>query len=233
MIIAKTSLSGLKAISKQYSTTITGYLAGLYLYTVYDEFLKDSDSKNRLVSIVVPLNMRKRYSSKTMRNFSLFTRVPHDFTKEASLEDCIAIADKCLKEGVERDKLNALIHENVKLEKNIFIKILPLMLKNPVMRLAYDRVGDNLTSANFSNIGECVLPESVKKYVTDVIFTIAPTYSCKHDMGVISYGDNIYISFTRLFVENRIERAMIQRIAQLLPVEISSNNLEGAKDEVL
>lgn len=233
MIIAKTSLSGLKAISKQYSTTITGYLVGLYLYTVYDEFLKDSDSKNRLVSIVVPLNMRKRYSSKTMRNFSLFTRVPHDFTKEASLEDCIAIADKCLKEGVERDKLNALIHENVKLEKNIFIKILPLMLKNPVMRLAYDQVGDNLTSANFSNIGECVLPESVKKYVTDVIFTIAPTYSCKHDIGVISYGDNIYISFTRLFVENRIERAMIQRLAKLLPVEISSNNLEGAKDEVL
>lgn len=234
LITAKIKLADLKEICKQYKATITEFLTGLYMYTAYNVYLRNKRVKNRTISILVPANMRKIYKSKTLRNFSLFIRPRHNFeTEELDLAGCIKTCQKQIKEGLCEDCLDGLIHDNVKIEKNFFMKIVPLFIKDIVIRMVYNRIGENLQSGNISNIGIVELPTCMQKYVTDFTMAITPTYSCKQQMAVVSYKENIYITVTREFVENNFEKEFFTTLSKNnAKVEIFSNNWE-ARNETL
>lgn len=234
IITAKINLEGLKALCKTYNATITEYLVGLYMYTAYNVYVRGKKVKNKMISILVPANMRKRYNSATLRNFSLFIRPKHDFgVKELNLEECIETCKKQMKEGLSKERLDALIHDNVKVEKNFFMKIVPLFIKDAVIRMVYNYVGENLQTGNISNIGVVELPQSMQKYVTDFTMAIAPTYTCKQQLGAITYNGNLYITSAREFVETNFEREFFTTLSKNnVHVEIFSNNWE-AKNETL
>ncbi|MBR3864328.1 MAG: hypothetical protein IKJ19_04350 [Clostridia bacterium] len=204
----------LKALAKQYGATVTEYLAALYMYVIYETCLQGKPEKNKRVQILVPINLRKRFSSNTVRNFSLFVRLKHDFHNEISFEECIELCKKQLAEGSTTEKIEQLIHSNVKLEKNPFMKIIPLFLKDIAMRLVYRRVGENLQSGDLSNIGLIKTPESFSKYLKDIAFVIGPTASAQQNITVIGYNGKIYISSARGYVETRIERELFKRLAK-------------------
>ncbi len=234
LITAKIDLEGLKTLAKKYDATITEYLVGLYMYTAYNVYIRGKKVKNKVVSILVPANMRKRYPSKTLRNFSLFVRPRNDFGKqELNLEECIATCKKQIKEGLSQERLDTLIHDNVKIEKNFFMKLVPLFIKDAVIRLTYKYVGENLQTGNISNIGIVDLPKSMQKYVTDFTMAIAPTFTCKQQLGAITYNGNIYITSAREFVETTFEREFFTTLSKNnIKVEIFSNNWE-ARNETL
>ncbi len=234
IITAKINLEQLKTLCKKYKATITEYLVGLYMYTIYNVYIRNKKIKNKTVSILVPANMRKRYPSTTLRNFSLFVRPKHDFGKEElDLDACIETCKKQMKEGLSKEKLDAIIRDNVKNQKNVFMKIVPLFIKDLVIRSVYSKVGENLQTGNISNIGIVELPASMQKYITDFTMAITPTFSCKQQMGAISYNGNLYITSTREFVETTFEREFFTTLSKnSVSVEIFSNNWE-AKNETL
>ena len=234
IITAKINLAQLKTLCKKYNATITEYLVGLYMYTIYNVYIRNKKIKNKVVSILVPANMRKRYPSTTLRNFSLFVRPKHDFGKEElDLDACIETCKKQMKEGLSKEKLDAIIRDNVKNQKNVFMKIVPLFIKDLVIRGVYSKVGENLQTGNISNIGIVELPASMQKYITDFTMAITPTFSCKQQMGAISYNGNLYITSTREFVETTFEREFFTTLSKnSVSVEIFSNNWE-AKNETL
>ncbi len=234
IITAKINLAQLKTLCKKYNATITEYLVGLYMYTIYNVYIRNKKIKNKVVSILVPANMRKRYPSTTLRNFSLFVRPKHDFGKEElDLDACIETCKKQMKEGLSKEKLDAIIRDNVKNQKNVFMKIVPLFIKDLVIRGVYSKVGENLQTGNISNIGIVELPASMQKYITDFTMAITPTFSCKQQMGAITYNGNLYITSTREFVETTFEREFFTTLSKnSVSVEIFSNNWE-AKNEAL
>ena len=234
LITAKINLAELKELCKKYNATITEYLVGLYLYTAYNVYVRGKKVKNKTISILVPANMRTRYPSKTLRNFSLFVRPKHDFEeKELNLEECIETSKKQIKEGLSQERLDALIHDNVKIEKNFFMKIVPLFIKDIAIRITYRKVGENLQTGNISNIGIVNLPSSIAKYVTDMTMAIAPTFSCKQQLGAITYNGNLYVTSSREFVETNFEREFFTTLSKNnVSVEIFSNNWE-ARNETL
>ncbi len=234
IITAKINLEQLKALCKKYNATITQYLVGLYMYTAYNVYMRNKKVKNSTISILVPANMRKRYSSTTLRNFSLFVRPKNDFAKnELDLKGCIELCKKQIEEGLSKEKLDAIIRDNVKAQKNFLLKIVPLFIKDVVIRTVYNKVGENLQTGNISNIGIVELPQSMQKYVTDFTMAIAPTFTCKQQLGAISYNGNLYITSTREFVETSFEREFFTTLSKnSVSVEIFSNNWE-AKNETL
>ncbi|MBR4420817.1 MAG: hypothetical protein IKT32_08035, partial [Clostridia bacterium] len=203
-----------KALAKKYDTTITIYLAALYMFVIYRTCLEGKVNKNKEVKILVPVNLRKRFNSNTVRNFSLFVRLKHDFKNPITLEECIEICKKQMKEGMEPEVIDGLIHSNVKLEKNILLKVTPLFIKDLVMKLAYLRVGENLQSGDLSNIGLIKTPECFAGKLKDIIFLIGPTQNAQQNFGVIGYDGKLYISSARAFVETRIERAFFAHLAK-------------------
>ena len=141
---------------------------------------------------------------------------------------CIESCKKQMQEGMNKESFDAIIYDNVKMEKNWLLKICPLIFKDLVMRLAYNKVGDGLHTANLSNLGVVDLPDSVKEYVTDINFILGTSYSCQTHMAVVGYGDHVNVSFSREFVENKMEREFFRTLSgKGIEVEVSSNYWEA------
>lgn len=228
IITGAVSVEQLKAESNKYDATITEFLSALFMHSIYLGFVKGKRANNKNVKILVPVNLRKFYPSHTLRNFAMFVRLGHDFEEEITFEECIEVCKSELKAGLTKDKLDAMIWSNVKTEKNVFLKIVPLLLKDWVMSMAYSKVGDNLHTANLSNLGVVDLPESMREYVKDITFAIGASYSTKNHLAVISYGDRLNMTFTREMVENQMEKIFFRELTSRgIDVEISSNYWEG------
>jgi len=153
--------------------------------------------------------MRKKYDSESLRNFSLFIRVSHYFDEELGLADCIKIASEQIKAGSTDEMLDSINASNVSVEKNVFLKIVPLFLKDFVLRIGYYFQGENLQSGDISNVGLVKLPEEMQKYITDTNFSISASHTSKQLIGVVGYNGKFNITFTRNFVENNFERDFI------------------------
>lgn len=203
----------LKALAKKYGATITEYLSAVYMYVIYETCLKAKPEKNKRVQILVPMNLRKRFSSNTVRNFTLFVRLKHDFNNTITFEECVELCKKQMAEGSTIEKIERMIHSNVKLEKNPLMKVVPLFIKDFAMRLAYKRVGENLQSGDISNIGLIKTPESFSKYLKDIAFVIGPTADAQQNFSIIGYNGKVYISSARSYVETRIEREFFKKLA--------------------
>lgn len=222
------SVDQLKKECKKYDSTITEYLSALYMYCIYISFVKGKRVNNKNIKLLIPVNLRKWYPSHTLRNFAMFVRLCHNFEEEITFEECIETCKTQLKESLTKEKLDAQIWSNVKAEKNWFLKLVPLIIKDWVLSLAYNKVGDNLHTANVSNLGVVDLPESMKQYVKDIIFILGPSHSTKTHLAVISYNNRLAMTFSRLVVENQLEKMFFRELSSrgIIP-EVSSNYWEG------
>lgn len=228
LITGKLSVTQLKSLAKRHNTTITILITAFYMQAIYEAMIKDKKIKNKLVKILVPVNLRKFFPSHTLRNFAMFARLSHDFTKPITLEECIETLSDQLKQKTDKETLYSHMHSHVKTEKNIFLKIVPLFIKDVAMRIAYKYVGDNLHTANVSNLGVVELPKSMQPYVKEFIFALNASYSGKHNMAVISYNDVLNITCTRAFAETTIEQNFFVLLAKNgVDVEVSSNYWEA------
>lgn len=207
-------IEDVKQLAKKYDTTITVYLAALYMHAIFKTCLEGKPVKNKDVKILVPINLRKKFSSNTVRNFALFVRLKHDFKEEITFDECVELCKKQMKEGTETEVIEDLIHSNVKLEKNPLLKLTPLFLKDIVMKLAYLRVGENLQSGDLSNIGLIKTPECFEGKLRDIAFVIGPTKNAQQNFCVIGYENRLYISSARGYVETKIEREFFSRLAK-------------------
>ncbi len=230
MITAQISIDELKEKAKSFNTTITAYLGGLYIYTIYNSYLNNKPVKNKKISLLVPCNLRKKYGGSTMRNFTMFARVSNDFSdKQYSLEDCIRLTTEQIHTQLTTENLDKVIHSNVKSEQNPFIKIVPLFIKDLILKIAYYKVGENLQTGLFSNLGLVKLPESFSKYLKHLTFAIAPHFSSRQQMTAIGYNDSLYLTFTRDFVENNVEKEFFTLLTSSgVKVKIFSNYWESA-----
>lgn len=227
IIVAKMSLESLKKLAKEHNATITSFVAGLTMFYIYSNFIKNKNVKNKNIKILIPVNMRKFYKTQTVRNFALFTRPSYNFNKPLTLIECIEECTKQIKSGSEKNVLDTLIASHVKAEKNFALKIAPLFIKDLAMQLAYKFVGDNLHTTTISNLGNVTLPESVTKLVKEFIFTLGTSYTSKHAIAMGSYNGIMNITFSREFVETSLERDIINYLTQNgVNVEVLSNYWE-------
>lgn len=228
LITATLSITELKQVLKEKGVTITEYFTGIYLYLFYKVYIKKINVKKNNVVILVPVNLRKKYDdNESLRNFTLFARIDHAFTKELSLDECITIASNKIREGSSDEVISTLNYNNVKLEKNILMKLCPLFIKDIAMKIAYHFVGENYQSGDMSNVGKVVLPEELEKYVDDMYFCISGSKTSKQLIGSIGYKDKINVTFTRYFIENDFERNFIKVLTDAgLKVTVRSNYWE-------
>lgn len=229
MITAEIGVDDVKKIAKDCGVSITSYLAAVYSYSVYESFLKDKPYKNKLVTVLIPCNLRKTYGGETMRNFSMFARFLYDWNKgEMDVSELAKLAQKQIQEGTKKEILDKIIHDNVKSEKNFLLKPVPLFLKNIIMRLVYVKVGENLQTVDLSNLGLVNLPNNLKNYVKKITFAIAPTFSCENQTGVIGFNDKLYITFSRNYTETSIEKNFIRHFTDKgVDVKVFSNYWES------
>lgn len=201
-------VDALHNLSKSYDSTITEFLTGLLVYSILKARVYDSFNK-RPVKVSVPVNLRKHFPSRTMRNFSSYINVevfPEKGTVDFDVKEICGIVRRQIREGLDHDLLRSRFSSNVNAERNIAMRVSPLFLKNAVLKSTYLLYGERLATTTMSNIGCIELPEEMAHLVERFDFVNSAPRRDVINCSAISFNDMISISFTSNMVENSIIR---------------------------
>jgi len=213
-------------LSKKYSVSLTEFLTALLIYSIQEYCEKNINSRFfKPIVINIPVNLRPIFKSKTMKNFfvpiepSIDPRLGH-----YAFEEIITKVHHYMRHEVDIKILNQQITRNVKGEMNAIIRVLPLVVKNMMLTALYDLLGENNYSSGLSNLGRVVMPEEIAQKIERMEFIPAPSTGVKTKATVVSYGDNMYISFGRLIKDAHVEKLFFRKMRKMgIHVKIESN----------
>ena len=230
IIQAISSVSEFKNVAKKYNATITEYISACLLQAVYQHGF-NGKNQDQVFNLNVPVNVRKFFESNTLRNFALFIRTQSRFNNNASFEDIIEHTKTVFKEQLTKEKLQQRIIQNVKIEKNIFVRILPLFIKKPVMKIGYKVLGSSIDTLCFSNLGMLKLPNGFENYIDRMEFVIPSSSDSPVNASAVSYNDKLTLSFSTFILERKIIKNIIdQFVKDGINILIETNDLE-VRDE--
>ena len=207
--------------------SVTAFLSAVLIRSIMKmQASRTSLKGQRPVRITVPVDLRKLFPSRTLRNFSLVLNVGEDPRfGEYSVEELTRIVSHQLKAQATRQNMAGMIAANVLPQKNRLLRIAPVFLKDLVMDAVYRRSGECGGSLNLSNLGDVPLPDSMLPYVDRLDFVIGPQRSYPNNCSVVSCHGRTYINMIRNIRESELERLFFSSLVELgIPVEIESNS---------
>lgn len=162
--------------------------------------------RRKHIKVQVPVNLRSLFPSQSLRNFALYTTPSIDprLRHYTFAELCSAVKHHMGLE-VTPKFMSSMIATNVDSEKMLIVRIMPLFLKNLVMKLVFLAVGERKSCLSLSNLGQVKLPEEMKPYIDRFDFILGVQASAPYNVGVISWEDTLYINFIRNIQEPDLE----------------------------
>lgn len=210
------------ALAHKYDTTLTVYLTALFIKAIYNEM--PARSRKYPVVLSVPVNLRTYFPSVTARNFFATINVKYDFsTLGDKLEDIIHEVKECFKKELTQEKLREHMNKLSALEHNAFMRIVPLAIKDFVLRIA-NRLNDRQITATLSNIGKITVSQPLKPYIN--LFNCF-TSAKRPQIALCSFEDNLVISFSSPYSVTDIQKNFFRFLTdEDVPVVISTNSKE-------
>ena len=203
----------LKAAAKKYGLTINQYLVGNYVYAIYREYLKAGTSKLP-ISCCVPVDLRSRYESHTMKNFFVIIASKFLPTQESySREEVLKIAADSLREQMDPQNLDNILSYNVSNEQNRFLRPIPIFIKNIAIKYVYMLSADTATST-MTNVGNVEVKEQYKKYIEHFYGMLSMSRGQNIKAAIASYNGTLIVTFTSCLTDVSIQKRFFQSIAK-------------------
>lgn len=184
--------------------------------------------RQKRVKVLIPINLRGLFPSTTLRNFAMYT-VPEldprlgDYT----LEEICKIVYHKMGTDFTAKHMSAVIATNVNDEKNPLVRLIPLPIKNAVMKAIFDSVGERKSCLSLSNVGRVQVPAVMEAYIQRFDFILGVQADAPYNCGMLSYGDTVYINFIRNVRDPDLERHFFAVLQELgLSVMVESNRNE-------
>ncbi len=206
-------------LAHRYDTTMTMYLTALYMKAIYMDM--PTRSRRYPVRLTVPVNLRTYFPSVTARNFFTTVGVSYDFAKNSDkLEDIILEVKEAFTRELTEERLREHINRLSALEHNVFMRVIPLVLKDSILRFA-TRLSDRGITATLSNIGKINVAKELVPYIH--LFDCF-TSAKRPQIAMCSFGDELVISFTSPFIGMDIQKNFFRTLTQEgIGVTIASN----------
>lgn len=214
----------------EHGVTVTAYLSAVMIMSIITlQKRKVNRLDKRLpVRVQIPVNLRKLFGSTTMRNFVMVATVGVDPRMgDYTFEEVLGIVNHQIRLGITPKNMQAIFTTNVNSEKVFAIKLVPLFVKNIVMKAVFDVVGEAQGAITISNLGQIKMPEEMEKYITGFDFIIGPQALAPHNCAVCSYGGKLRINFIRSSEDPELEREFFRNLVKLgHHVVVESNSRE-------
>lgn len=217
----------LKKCAKAHGVTVTELLCAAMMQAICQLQAEKVPQRSRRkpVKVLLPVNLRNLFPSKTLRNFASYI-TPEvdprmgDYTFD---EICAAVHHRM---GLENNPqtMRAKFAANVASEQSPLLRVMPLFIKNLAMKAVFDTVGECKSCLCLSNLGVVRLPEVMAPYVARMDFIIGVQAKAPHNCGVLTWNDTVYINCIRSIREPELELHFYRVLHQLgLPVKVESN----------
>lgn len=221
------SVSEVMAVSKKYHATITEYFNAVLLYALLQKQEDEKHYKLRPVRVAMPVNLRRFFPSKTLRNFiSMIYPGIDPRLGDYSFEEIVVQVHNYMRYYVNEKFLRGDITTNAATQRNPFIRVVPLFIKDFVVKKFYAKVQDQNSSAGLTNMGALRLPEGIEPYIERFDICMGQPFSNRTNCAIVSFGDVLTINFASSIVETDVERYFFRKLVQDgIHVKIESNRI--------
>lgn len=214
----------------EYGVTVTAFLGAAMMMALQNlQSLQEPRlHKRKSIKVLLPVNLRRLFPSKTLRNFAMYT-IPEIQPKlgNYSFREICQVVKHQMGLDITPKHMSAMIATNVADEQKLLLRLVPLFLKNIVMKAVFDSVGERKSCLSLSNLGQVEVPEQMAPFVERFDFVLGVQASAPYNCGVLSYGDTTYINFIRNIREPELEYHFYKVLQTLgIPVTVRSNRGE-------
>jgi len=219
------SVREVMAVAGKYHATITEYLNAVLLAALLEKQEKDWHIGLKPVRIAMPVNLRRFFPSDTLRNFITMIYPSIDpRLGDWSFEEIIQHVHNYMRYYINEKFLRGDITTNANTQRNPFIRVVPLFIKDFVVRMFYTRVQDRNSSAGLTNMGAMKVPEDMKPHIERFDIYMGQPFSSRTNCAIISFEDILTINFASSIVEADVERYFFRRLVKDgIHVKIESN----------
>lgn len=212
--------------ARSYGVSITVLLTAVMLCSIREEIPKNQ--QKRPVTLMIPVNLRNYFPSQSMTNFFGWIEVGYTFSDTTTFEEVLADVKLQFEQELEKDKIAMHMNDYVRIEKNIFVRAVPLEIKKYFLMIGAN-LGSRSITAVYSNIGIIRLPEEYREYIRHFgIF--ASTNSLQ--MCSCSYGDEMVLGFTSKIPDDSIQRNFRRMLSEEeIPHRELKNDFPGCGEQ--
>lgn len=201
----------------KHSVSITSLISSVMASSVMEIQKQHEGSPRKPVRIMVPVDLRRLFPSRTLRNFILYalpTMEPQD--QEKPLSELLRSFSRQIHSQTERKQLSSIMSYNVRTQSAWYFQIIPLAIKCAFMRLAYRFFGESNSSVTVTNLGNVRLPEEMTEYVKHMEVILTPRVRSPYNCAILSYNGMLSINISRFPQRTELEDLFFQKLQSVM-----------------
>ena len=211
------STGALLRASKNQGVSMTAMLSGIMAEAIMELQQKHRPRKHKPVRIMVPVDLRRQFQSRTLRNFILYA-LPTMEPGEMHLPrlERLRRFQEQIRSQMRKETLAGQIARNVRIQRNPLFRVIPRAVKCAAMRMVYLFCGERNSSITLTNLGPVLLSEELRQYVNKIEVHLTPRRKSPYNCGLISCGDVTSISISRFGAEPELEPLFFSKLRTML-----------------
>ena len=217
------------AMAHQHHATMTVFMSAVMMKALLNLQNEKNPHVQRQerIKLLIPVNLRQLFPSKTLRNFALYTTPELDpRLGEYTLQEICDLVRHKLGMECTAKYMSTVIATNVGDEQNTLVRLIPLPIKNMVMKAVFNSIGEKKSCLSMSNLGQIKVPDVMMPYIQRFDFILGVQAAAPYNCGMLSFGDTVYINFIRDIIDAELERhffAVLQELGLSVTVESNRN----------
>ncbi|MGM9948330.1 hypothetical protein [Floccifex sp.] len=199
----------------EYQVTMTTFLTALLIQSIL-EF----ECIQKPIQIMVSIDLRKKFESKSLRNFSLYALVcvqPGHY----SFEELIYKIQNQLNMQYQKEYLQAMISSNVCLEQNPFVKKIPYKIKLKTMKGIFRLLESKNSTMTLTNLGKIDMDSVAMPYVQKIEGLLSPRIFAGNDSKrspynfvISSFKEHTILNFSRMNQKPTLEIIFFKKLKE-------------------
>lgn len=198
----KMNADALKAVSEKYQTTVTGYLLAL----MFIAGKAATDELEGEMNVQLPVNLRKFYPTKTIRNFVLHCGICMPIERINDIQSIIMEMNDQLHKKTSKEAMDEALASTIKMVD--IVKYIPLAVKQPAARAGYGFLGDKVFTSILSNLGVVEMPPSVAQHIESMDAVIGTAITHRARCVVVTFQNTTTFSITKATADPTFEEKM-------------------------
>lgn len=205
--------------SRELGVSMTVFLTTVLLCAIAEDM--SMKQRRKPVALMIPVNLRNFFPSVSMLNFFGWIDAGYQFdTGEIDFEKVLAHVKGFFESELSKERIAMRMNAFIRLERNPFLRLVPLELKNFCLQAGSRLEGKELTAV-FSNMSVVKMPEEYVPYIER--FGVY-TSTNKTELCMCSFQDTVALGFTSRQVSQNVQRNFLRILQDYgIKTHVSSN----------
>lgn len=203
--------------ARTHGVSITALIGTAMACAIMEVQQKETTTPTKPVRIMVPVDLRRMFPSRTFRNFILYvlpTLEPED--RKKPLQELLRSFAVQIQSQLDQSRMASIMAYNVRTQRAWYFQLIPLSLKLAFMRLAYHYFGESNSSITMTNLGNVRLPEQMRPFVEGIEVLLTPRARSPYNCGIISCNSQLSIHVSRFRKESEFEEIFQKKLTEIL-----------------